>query len=118
MPVRSRHIGNQPDGSMIHRDEQFSLPGYEQYGTIVIQYSFNGGIQGPDHPNPGQRYDSTCRTAYLPNNQQGRDVFKLLKRAFDCRLVFTVGRSITLGMDNKIVWGDIPHKTFTQNGGK
>ncbi|KAK3747030.1 hypothetical protein QZH41_006104 [Actinostola sp. cb2023] len=87
MPVRSRHIGNQPDGSMIHRDEQFSLPGYEQYGTIVIQYSFNGGIQGPDHPNPGQR------------------------------LVFTVGRSITLGMDNQIVWGDIPHKTFAHNGG-
>ena len=42
------------------------LPGYESYGRIVIDYYFSDGIQGPEHPNPGQRYSATARRAFLP----------------------------------------------------
>lgn len=38
-------------------------------------------------------------------------VLKLLKIAFDRKLVFTIGRSVTTGQDNTIVWNDIHHKT-------
>ena len=34
---------------------QLPLASYEGEGTICIEYSFPQGIQGPEHPNPGQR---------------------------------------------------------------
>jgi len=71
-------------------------------GTIVIDYYFPPGTQGKEHPNPGQRYNGTQRTAYLPDNREGNEVLRLLKKAFDARLVFTVGTSVTSGMDNQI----------------
>jgi len=64
-----------------------------------------------DHPNPGMRFDGTVRVAYLPDNIEGRKVCDLLRQAFDARLVFTIGRSMTTGMDNVVVWNDIHHKT-------
>lgn len=74
-------------------------------GTIIIEYNFPSGIQGQDHPNPGLRFQGTKLTAYLPDTQEGREVLQLLKRAFDARLVFTVGAS------NAITWNGIQHKT-------
>ena len=53
------------------------------YGTIVIDYHLPSGLQGPEHPNPGRYYDGTSRTAYLPDNREGREVLQLLRRAFD-----------------------------------
>ena len=39
--------GNQPPGFMSTRTElQKSLPGYEEFGTIVITYNLKEGIQG------------------------------------------------------------------------
>ncbi len=64
-----------------------------------------------EHPHPGQRYHGTTRTAYLPDNAEGNQVEALLRRAFDSRLVFTVGRSSTTGCDDTITWNDIHHKT-------
>jgi hypothetical protein len=63
------------------------------------------------HPNPGVQYYGTRRTGLLPDNDEGREVLELLKRAFDAGLIFTVGRSITTGADNMVVWNDIHHKT-------
>jgi len=40
----------------------------------------------------------------------------LLKEAFARKLIFTVGRSVTTGMDNQIVWNGIHHKTSTMGG--
>ncbi|XP_078669684.1 uncharacterized protein LOC144910441 [Branchiostoma floridae x Branchiostoma belcheri] len=116
MPTDNRR-GNQPDGTMSHRvDQGVRLPGYERYGTIVIDYHIPGGIQGKDHPNPGQRFSGDMRTAYLPDSPEGREVLRLLRRAFDCRLVFTVGTSVTTGQPNTLVWNDIQHKTNTHGG--
>lgn len=93
-----------------------SLPGYNSCGTIVIHYDMRGGIQTQDHPNPGRRYEGTRRVAYLPNNEEGRQVLVLLRRAFDQRLIFTVGQSRTSGANDVITWNDIHHKTLQFGG--
>uniref|UniRef100_A0A2K6Q8I1 E3 ubiquitin-protein ligase n=1 Tax=Rhinopithecus roxellana TaxID=61622 RepID=A0A2K6Q8I1_RHIRO len=110
------HKGNQPEGSMIVTVSRDSLPGYESCGTIVINYSMKGGIQTGEHPNPGKRYPGTQRTAYLPDNEEGRKVSKLLRKAFDQKLIFTVGYSCVLGTSDVITWNDIHHKTSKFGG--
>ena len=37
-------------------------------------------------------------------------VFTLLQLAFERGLIFTVGRSLTSGLDNMITWNDTHHK--------
>ena len=109
-------IGNQPPGKMSDSAQRMRLPGFESCGTIVIIYTFDGGIQGENHPNPGQRYTGTNRRAYLPDNTEGRKVLKLLRKAFDQKLTFTIGRSSTTGSTNVITWNDIHHKTSLKGG--
>ncbi|KAK7915949.1 hypothetical protein WMY93_011710 [Mugilogobius chulae] len=75
-----------------------------------------GMSQVAKHPHPGQIYHGTYRTAYLPDNQEGREVLQLLKRAFDQKLIFTVGVSRTSGMDNMVTWNGIHHKTSMHGG--
>ncbi len=41
------------------------------------------------------------RVAYLPDDEKGRKVLRLLRRAFQQRLIFTVGRSTTSGENLK-----------------
>ena len=104
--------GNQPPGGkMLHTILFPPLPGYPNDGTIRIHYSIPGGTQNKSHPNPGHFYPSTNRTAYLPNNTKGQKVLSLLEVAFERGLIFTVGMSRTLGMDNMVTWNDIHHKT-------
>ena len=53
------------------------LPGYKGYNTIHIHYSIPGGVQGPEHPNPGQPFSGTSRTTFLPDTHEGREVLKV-----------------------------------------
>ncbi|XP_051478979.1 E3 ubiquitin-protein ligase DTX3L [Apus apus] len=108
--------GNQPEGTMSTETVTDPLPGYPDCGTIVIIYNMQGGIQTDKHPNPGSRYAATTRVAYLPDNKEGQEILKLLKRAFDQKLIFTVGRSRTTGAEGVITWNDIHHKTSVQGG--
>eukprot|EP00118_Oscarella_pearsei_P007857 m.39438 g.39438 ORF g.39438 m.39438 type:complete len:746 (+) comp32742_c0_seq1:448-2685(+) len=109
--------GNQPiDAQMRCQVVQFCLPGYEQYRTIQIEYKIPSGTQTTEHPTPGKRYQSTTRTAYLPDNTEGRQVLDLLQKAFSQRLTFTIGRSVTTGEDGVVTWNDLHHKTSTQGG--
>ncbi|NXO62505.1 DTX3L ligase, partial [Phainopepla nitens] len=108
--------GNQPDGKMSTTTQGFSLPGYPNCGTIQIDYAMSGGIQTSSHPNPGQSYGPAHRTAYLPDNEEGREILQLLRRAFQQKLIFTVGQSRTTGQKNVITWNDIHHKTATVGG--
>lgn len=41
---------------------------------------------------------------------------ELFKIAFDRKLIFTVGRSVTSGLDNQTVWNGIHHKTSLTGG--
>ena len=108
--------GNQPKGNMYDSFQSTSLPGFGSSGAIVISYRFPSGTQGPDHPNPGTPYTGTTRTAYLPNNDQGRKVLKLLRKAFEQKLLFTIGLSNTTGRDDCVIWNGIPHKTSVTGG--
>ncbi|XP_062248069.1 probable E3 ubiquitin-protein ligase DTX3 [Platichthys flesus] len=110
------YTGTQPRGTMAVTRSSQRLPGYEHCGCITIQYSFPGGIQGPEHPNPGVSYSGTFREAYLPACSEGEEVARLLRKAFDRRLIFTIGRSATTGCNNVITWNDIHHKTSKSGG--
>jgi len=57
-----------------------------------------------------------CRTAYLPDNKEGREILALFEIAWERKLLFTVGRSVTTGQDNQVVWGGIHQKTSTSGG--
>ncbi|XP_068997445.1 probable E3 ubiquitin-protein ligase DTX3 [Embiotoca jacksoni] len=110
------YTGTQPEGTMTVTRSWQSPPGFEHCGSFIIQYNFPAGIQGPEHPNPGVRYSSTSRTAFLPACEEGEKVMKLLRKAFDRRLTFTIGRSATTGLNNVITWNDIHHKTNMGGG--
>ncbi|XP_037254026.1 E3 ubiquitin-protein ligase DTX3L isoform X1 [Falco rusticolus] len=108
--------GDQPEGIMSTRTLLSSLPGYPRCGTIEIKYYMHGGIQTRNHPNPGKPYSATSRTAYLPDNKEGQEILQLLKRAFNQKLIFTVGQSHTTGAKDVITWNDIHHKTSMTGG--
>ncbi|XP_077982401.1 uncharacterized protein LOC144437350 [Glandiceps talaboti] len=109
--------GNQPPGEMHYEiDTKQHLPGYDKKGTITIVYHFPNGTQKENHPNPGKPYRGTDRVAYLPANEEGRAVLTLLQQAFEERVVFTIGKSVTTGRDNCVVWNDIHHKTNIHGG--
>ncbi|XP_068692510.1 uncharacterized protein [Montipora foliosa] len=83
--------GNQQTGEMTWiADTEISLPGYDDCGVIMVQFSFDKGIQGPGSPNPGQPYNASTTTCYLPFNREGEEVCFLLKKAFEANLLFTI----------------------------
>ncbi|XP_042073457.1 uncharacterized protein LOC102292484 isoform X3 [Haplochromis burtoni] len=114
--VFGKIVGDQPDGRMSHQILTIPLPGYSDCGTIMISYEIPSGTQTEKHPNPGQRYFGIRRQAYLPDNKEGNEVLRLLKKAFGQKLIFTIGTSRTTGMDGQVTWNDIHHKTSTSGG--
>uniref|UniRef100_A0A3P9JFW1 E3 ubiquitin-protein ligase n=1 Tax=Oryzias latipes TaxID=8090 RepID=A0A3P9JFW1_ORYLA len=111
--IYGEKTGTQPKGKMEIYSIAQSLPGHPDCGTIQIIYSIPPGLQGPEHPNPGQLF--TCRGfprfCFLPDNDKGRKVLELLKVAWMRRLIFTVGTSSTTGEPDTVVWNGIHHKT-------
>ncbi|OXU25506.1 hypothetical protein TSAR_000316 [Trichomalopsis sarcophagae] len=105
--------GNQPPGSMNWTRLPRSLPGFPNTKTIQITYDIPSGIQGLEHPHPGQTYYAVGfpRVCYLPDNNLGRRVLRLLQIAFERRLIFTIGRSVTTGREDVVTWNGIHHKT-------
>lgn len=109
--------GNQPIGYMTWRTDSLnSLPGYQKIGTIVLTFNFDKGIQGSEHPNPGEPYCGLFCTSYLPNNPAGQEMCNLLRRAFNARLIFTIGNCPATGEKNKIVSNGIELK-WNRSGG-
>ncbi|CAL8401602.1 unnamed protein product [Arctogadus glacialis] len=108
--------GDQPDGRMTYETQHYSLPGFQGQGNIMIKYEIYPGKQTARHPNPGRPHYGTQRSAYLPDNGEGREVLRLLRRAFDKRLIFTVGTSRTSGSEDQVTWNDIHHKTNISGG--
>ncbi|XP_062591829.1 uncharacterized protein LOC134253316 isoform X4 [Saccostrea cucullata] len=109
--------GDQPPGTMSMSKGHQRLEGFTDCnGCIIVTYTFYSGSQGSDHPTPGKWYKGISRSGYVPNNEKGRLIAKLLNVAFSRRLVFTIGRSRTTGQDGVITWNDIHHKTRPDGG--
>lgn len=43
-------------------------------------------------------------------------MLQLLKKAFDQKLIFTIGESRTTNASNQVTWNDIHHKTSMKGG--
>ena len=98
-------MGNMPYGTFNAFISNSKCSGFN-CNTITIKYNIPSG--------PG--FSGTSRISYLPNNKEGREILALLKVAFDRKLTFTVGTSITTGKTNTVVWNGIPHKTSLVGG--
>ncbi|TRY99516.1 hypothetical protein DNTS_020825 [Danionella cerebrum] len=105
--------GNQPAGKMEYHVIPHSLPGHPDCKTIRLIYNIPPGIQAPEHPNPGKPFTARGfpRHCYLPDNEKGRKVLRLLLEAWDRRLIFSVGTSSTTGESDTVIWNEIHHKT-------
>uniref|UniRef100_A0A671R355 E3 ubiquitin-protein ligase n=1 Tax=Sinocyclocheilus anshuiensis TaxID=1608454 RepID=A0A671R355_9TELE len=111
--IYGEKTGTQPPGKMEYHVIPHSLPGCSDTKTIRIVYDIPAGIQTTEHPNPGKKYSARGfpRHCYLPDNEKGRKVLKLLIMAWDRRLIFTIGTSSTTGETDTVVWNEIHHKT-------
>jgi len=115
--VQVQPRGRMPSGTMIVvRSKLGSCTGYESVGHIAIGYDIPGGLQKTYHPNPGTMFAGTNRTAFLPDNEEGRKLLSRLRCAFRCGLTFTVGSSLSTGKDNVTTWGSVHHKTSRTGG--
>lgn len=108
--------GVQPSGSMRTSTEPLSCDGHAGCPTIVIQYDFPSGVQGPRDPTPGVPYRGTRRTCYYPDSPYGWSCVSLLRLTFERGQLFRIGESATTGHDNVVVWGGIHQKTAMHGG--
>ena len=88
---------------------RYKSPDLHHHTTYTT--SFNVYTFQSEHPNPGSLYYGTTRKAYLPDSPDGNKVLRLLQLAFERRVTFTIGMSLTTGKDDVITWNDIHHKT-------
>ena len=103
--------GDMPPGTMTAIvNDKLKCEGYENKRTIIINYKIKDGIF------KGKKFTGTYRKSYIPNTKNGRILLGLLKIAFDRRLTFTVGTSVTTGITDTIVWNGIHHKTNISGG--
>ena len=107
--IHGIRTGDQPStGSMKVAIIVGGLPGYEKFGAIEITYNFNDGMGDNGIMFIAAGFPRVC---YIPNCQEGQLILKLLELAWNRRLIFTVGTSVTTGLANCIIWNDIHHKT-------
>lgn len=106
--------GHMPEGTMtvsVYSRQVMACEGYDDTNVLYILYQFPNGKL----PNKRQ-YRGTAREAFLPNTPEGREVLALLITAFERRLTFTVGTSVTTGREDCVVWNGIHHKTSVSGG--
>ena len=109
--------GSQPDGGrMSYKIHSGGVAGYDQYATIAITYHFRNGFLSHTHPHVGHHFTGKTFTAYLPDSSEGREVLTLLQKAFDSKLLFTIGLSTTNTKEYTVIWNDIEHKTSKYGG--
>lgn len=109
--------GTQPDGTMTVSKINTPCPGIPNCNKMIkIVFNIPAGIQGPNHPNPGSRYQSDRRLAYLPDTPEGREVLRKFEIAWERKLLLTIGSSITTGQRNVVTYSGIHMKTTITGG--
>ena len=114
IPVRNLS----PSGCLRVESIPSVCPGFDPLSTsIQLTYVVPSGIQSPYHDNPGQSYRGTTRVAYLPDNQEGRELLARMQLAWMSGLTFRIGTSATTGRNNAIIWTTaFDHKTSLTGG--
>ncbi|XP_035035793.2 uncharacterized protein si:busm1-163l24.3 [Hippoglossus stenolepis] len=100
-------------GKMSLSKLQFSLTGHSKDPSIKITYYIPDGIQGSDHPFPGNPFQGGLFEAFLPDCTKSRKLLPLLEKAFRQGLTFMVTGTET---GATVTWDSIPHKTSLQGG--
>lgn len=109
-------IGPGPDGEMIVSFSSSPLPGNPHCGMISISFQMPRGKQDKRHPNPGKEYYSDSRSHYMPDDEMGNKILGLFIKAWNQRLLFNVGYSLTRQEDNCIIYNGVHMKTNTSGG--
>nr|XP_019949812.1 PREDICTED: uncharacterized protein LOC109634025 [Paralichthys olivaceus] len=100
-------------GKMSYSKLHFSLPGHNKDSAIKITYCIPDGIQGSDHPFPGNPFQGGVFEAFLPDCEKSRKLLPRLEKAFRLGLTFRVKVKET---EARVTWDSIPHKTSLQGG--
>jgi deltex-like protein len=109
--------GAQPSGSMtISLEQGVPCEGFPGTGTFHLSYSFPGGVQHKRMPKPGKGFGGTSREVYIPDTPEGREAVQLLKLGFQRGFLFIVGKSVTTGQDDVVIWAGIHQKTSRSGG--
>lgn len=109
-------IGVMPTGTMrVAEIPELACTGCDS-GSFLISYMIQNGTQKNYNECPGQPHNSAFRRAYVPNNEQGRNLLKRLQFAFSHGMTFKVGTSISTGQPNSVTWSSIAHKTSPTYG--
>uniref|UniRef100_A0A182Q4P1 E3 ubiquitin-protein ligase n=1 Tax=Anopheles farauti TaxID=69004 RepID=A0A182Q4P1_9DIPT len=105
MSVYGVKYGNQPHGTMCC-ELVATVPGNTPTAVHKITFNFTSGLQGYQHPNPGKPFFAVGfpRHCFLPNTSLGMKMVYYLDVAFKRRLLFTIGRSVTTGSDDVVMW--------------
>lgn len=91
--AHGEHRGSMPDGSMSWSWSRATLAGQPaECGTIVLHFNFPSGTGSQ-----GQVYDGRSQHAYLPDNDEGRQLLAMFQLAFRRRVLFSLDRSLTTG---------------------
>ncbi|KAL7526487.1 hypothetical protein ACHAXR_001512, partial [Thalassiosira sp. AJA248-18] len=107
--------GKSPSGTMEISIVSTSCFGFQE-DSIQIRYFIESGTQMSYHENPGLYHGGKYAIAFLPNNDDGRDLLKRFAYAFQHGLTFSVGTSLTTGKKNQCTWASIHHKTSPSGG--
>lgn len=114
--------GNCPPGTMTITHLSEKLPGWTAQsilhintkvssGTWMMTWTMNHGYQCSEHPKPGKFYSGTSRSGFMPDTPDFRKVLRMLKIAWQRRLMFTIGFSLTRGVHDVITWNGIHIRT-------
>ena len=94
MSLLGLYNGDMPTtgASMTYKVIPKGLPGYEDYHAIQITYNMSSGVQDARHPFPGSPYYAIGfpKSAFIPDTELGRVVLKLLEKAFNQHLTFSL----------------------------
>ena len=111
------NIGKSPSGRMqISLESNKSCAGHDNVGAIQIEYILPNGNQKKYHDTDGKAFKGIRRSAYLPDNDDGRRLLRRLKYAFLHGLTFRIGTSLTTNQSGVITWASIHHKTSPVGG--
>lgn len=96
------HDNIPPFGTMIiRRDKRQVIFKNNPTKLLYIEYKMD----------ESDKYSADHRGAFIPDTNEGNIIMDRLIHAFIIGCVFSIGRSITRGIDNVIVWNGIHHKT-------